>query len=163
MSTIATAGVALGNKALCASMEAMGVDRLTRIGTLLATLALAACATTNSARAPDADLHRLKTFYVARLSADERGIEKLIASRLTVMGYQCTSGDAPTPASPVDAIVTYQDRWMWDITMYMIKLDIQIHDGATGAVLANGEVVRPSLQRKSPEGMVEETLGVVFK
>jgi hypothetical protein len=45
----------------------------------------------------------------------------------------------------------------------MIKLDIQVHDGATGAVLANGEVVRPSLQRKSPEGMVEETLGVVFK
>jgi hypothetical protein len=139
------------------------MNRLGRIGALLPVLVLAACATTNSARAPDVDLHKLKTFYVTRLPADERGIEKLIATRLTTMGYQCTSGDAQTPASPVDAIVTYQDRWMWDITMYMIKLDIQIHDGATGAVLANGEVVRPSLQRKSPEGMVEETLGVVFK
>jgi len=126
-------------------------------------LVLTACATSNSAHAPDVDLHKLKTFYVARLPADERGVEKLIATRLTAMGYQSTSGDAPKPAAPVDAIVTYQDRWMWDITMYMIKLDIQIHDGATGAVLANGEVMRPSLQRKSPEGMVEETLGVVFK
>jgi hypothetical protein len=139
------------------------LNRLTQIGMLLPALLLTACATSNSARAPDADMHKLKTFYVTRLPADERGIEKLISTRLNVMGYQCTSGDAQTPASPVDAIVTYQDRWMWDITMYMIKLDIQVHDGATGAVLANGEVTRPSLQRKSPEGMVEETLGVVFK
>lgn len=130
---------------------------------LFAALLLTACASTHSAHAPDADLHKLKTFYVARLPADERGIEKLLAKRLTVLGYQCTAGDAQTPASAVDAVVTYQDHWMWDITMYMIKLDIQIHDGATGAILATGEVTRPSLQRKSPEGMVEETLGVVFK
>lgn len=130
---------------------------------LLATLMLGGCATNNSARAPDADLHRLKTFYVVRLPADERGIEKLISKRINALGYQCSSGDAERPTDPVDAIVTYQDRWMWDITMYMIKLDIQIHDGATGAILANGEVMRPSLQRKSPEGMVEETLGVIFK
>ena len=139
------------------------MNRVSQLGIVLITLLLTACASSNSARAPDADLHRLKTMYVARLPADERGIEKLIANRLTVLGYQCTSGDAQTPAAPVDAIVTYQDRWMWDITMYMIKLDVQIHDGKTGAILANGEVMRPSLQRKSPEGMVEETLGVVFK
>lgn len=139
------------------------MKRQAQTGALLLTLVLAACATSNSARAPDADLRRLKTFYVARLPADERGIEKVIVSRLTVMGYQCTSGESQTSPAPVDAIVTYQDRWMWDITMYMIKLDIQIHDGTTGAILANGEVMRPSLQRKSPEVMVEETLGVVFK
>jgi len=139
------------------------VKRITRIAVLLLVMVMAGCATNKASHAPDADLHKLKTFYVARLPADENGVEKLIAKRLNVLGYQCTSGDAQTPATPVDAVVTYQDRWMWDITMYMIKLDIQIHDGATGAILANGEVVRPSLQRKSPEGMVEETLGVIFK
>ena len=137
--------------------------RLAQLAVLLATTVLGGCATTNSARAPDADLHKLKTFYVVRVPEDERGIEKLIAQRLVTLGYQCTSGDASTPATAVDAIVTYQDRWMWDITMYMIKLSIQIHDGATGAILASGEVMRPSLQRKSPQGMVEETLGVIFK
>jgi len=139
------------------------VKWITRIAVLLLVVVMAGCATNKASHAPDADLHKLKTFYVARLPADENGVEKLIAKRLNVLGYQCTSGDAQTPATPVDAVVTYQDRWMWDITMYMIKLDIQIHDGATGAILANGEVVRPSLQRKSPEGMVEETLGVIFK
>ena len=137
--------------------------RLIQIAMLLSTLVLTACATTHSARVSDADLHKLKTLYVPRVPEDERGIEKLISNRLNVMGYRCTSGDAQTPAAPVDAIVTYEDHWMWDITMYMIKLDIQVHDGKTGAILANGEVKRPSLQRKSPEGMVEETLGVVFK
>ncbi len=139
------------------------MHRVMRFGVLLPALLLGACATNNAVKAPDVDLSKLKTFYVVRLPADERGIEKLIAARLTAMGYQGSSGDAAKPAEPADAIVTYQDRWMWDITMYMIKLDIQIRDGKSGAVLAKGEVMRPSLQRKSPEGMVEETLGVIFK
>jgi len=139
------------------------MKRVMGIGMLLPILMLSACATNNAARAPDANLSKLKTFYVVRVPEDERGIEKLIADRLTAMGYQSTTGDAPKPAARVDAIVTYQDRWMWDITMYMIKLDVQIRDGTSGAILAKGEVMRPSLQRKSPEGMVEETLGVIFK
>jgi hypothetical protein len=139
------------------------VNRITAIGAGVLVLTLCACATVNSAKAPDADLNHLKTFYVARLPADERGVEKLISARLVAMGYQSSFGDAPVPPAPVDAVVTYQDRWMWDITMYMIKLDIQVHDGKSGAILANGEAMRPSLQRKSPEGMVEEVVGVIFK
>jgi hypothetical protein len=137
--------------------------RLIRTALLMPLLLLAACATQTSSRAPDVDLSHLKTFYVARLPADSRGIQKLIAARLQQLGYQSTWGDARTPPSPVDAIITYQDRWMWDITMYMIRLDVQLRDGKTGAILAYAEVTRPSLQRKSPQGMVEETLGEIFK
>ena len=139
------------------------MHRLMRVGLLVPILMLSACATNNATKAPDVNLTQLKTFYVVRVPEDERGIEKLIAARLNAMGYRSSSGIADKPDTPVDAIVTYQDRWMWDITMYMIKLDIQIHDGTSGAILAKGEVMRPSLQRKSPEGMVEETLGVIFK
>jgi hypothetical protein len=134
-----------------------------RLAAIPALLLLTACATSNSARAPDVDLHKLKTFYVARVPEDGRGIEKIIAKSLTDRGYQSSSGDTPTPPARVDAVVTYQDRWMWDMTMYMIKLDLQVHDGASGAVLAKSEVMRPSLQRKSPEGMVNEALDLVFK
>jgi hypothetical protein len=133
------------------------------IGLLSAMLLLVGCATVNSVKAPDADLTKLKTYYVARLPADERGIEKLIASRLESMGHPSTSGDAQTPPAKVDAVLTYQDRWMWDITMYMIRLDIQIRDGQSGAILATGQVMRPSMQRKSPEGMVEEVLKETIK
>ena len=47
---------------------------------------LAACATLDSAKAPDANVKGLKSFYVVRVPEDERGIEKLIATRLS--GYQ---------------------------------------------------------------------------
>jgi hypothetical protein len=127
------------------------------------TLLLGACATVESAKAPDADLKSLKSFYVVRVPEDERGVEKLIAARLGALGYSATSGDAAQPPQHVDAIVTYVDRWMWDITMYLIKLDIQIHDGSSGAVIARAQAMRPSLQRKSPEGMVQEVLGEIFK
>jgi hypothetical protein len=124
---------------------------------------LGACATLESAQAPDANVKGLKTFYVIRVPEDERGIEKIIAARLSAMGYTATSGDTPQPPTRADAVVTYQDRWMWDITMYMIKLDVQIHDGNSGAVIVRAQAMRPSLQRKSPEGMVEEVLAEIFK
>ncbi len=124
---------------------------------------LGGCATLDSAKAPDANLKSLHTFYVAKETDDDNAVNKLIAARLTTMGYQATFGDAAQPAEHADAIVTYQDRWMWDITMYMIKLDVQVHDGGSGAVLARAQSMRPSLQRKSAEGMVQEVLGEIFK
>lgn len=139
------------------------MTRLIRTALLFGLLLLAACATETSAIAPSADLSHLKTFYVARLPADHRGIQKLISGRLRQLGYQSTWGDAQTPPSPVNAIITYQDRWMWDMTMYMIRLDVQVRDGRTAAILAYAEVTRPSLQRKSPKGMVEQALGELFK
>jgi hypothetical protein len=114
-------------------------------------------------KVPGVDLSRLKTFYVQRLPADERGIEQLIAKELVKTGYVSSFGSAEIPSSPVDAIVTYQDKWMWDITMYMLQLSIQIRDGKDRMVLATGQSLRPSLVRKSPEGMVEEVLGEIFK
>ena len=132
-------------------------------GLACASVLLSACATLESAKAPDANLKGLKSFYVVQESGDDHAIDKLIATRLTGMGFTATCGDAPQPASRVDAIVTYQDRWMWDITMYMIKLDVQLHDGESGAVVARAQSMRPSLQRKSPENMVQEVIGEIFK
>ena len=109
-------------------ISVVGVKWLPWLGVLIFTVTLSACATSNFAQAPDADLHKLKTFYVVHLPVDKHGIEKLISDRLTALGYESAYGDAQTPPSRVDAIITYQDHWMWDITMYMIKLDIQVHD-----------------------------------
>ena len=43
------------------------------------------------------------------------------------------------------------------------RLSVQIRDGSSGAILASGESMRPSLQRKSPAGMVEEVLTEIWK
>lgn len=131
--------------------------------TLAAAMLLTACANMKADKAPGADLSRLHSYYVQKLPADTRGVDKLISDRLNTMGYQSTLGVADAPPKPVDAIVTYQDKWMWDITMYMIRLDVQVRDGASRNVLASAQSYRPSLQRKPPEGMVEEVLNQIFE
>jgi hypothetical protein len=127
-------------------------------------LMFAACASNLEAKKmPGADLSPLKTVYVQKLAADERGIDQLIANQLTRMGFIASNGASETLASPVDAIVTYQDKWMWDMTMYMLQLSVQILDGQTRLVLATGQAMHTSLVRKSPEEMVEEVLKEIFK
>ncbi len=125
-------------------------------------LLLAACAspTLEAKKMPGAELSPIKTVFVQRLAADERGIDQLIVNQLTRMGFAATNSVIDPPS---DAIVTYQDRWMWDITMFMVQLSIQVRDGQTKMVLANGQSWRPSLERKSPEEMVEEVLMAIFK
>jgi hypothetical protein len=112
---------------------------------------------------PGTDLSALKKIYVVRLMADQRGVEKLIADRLNLMGYQATAGEAVNVPADADAIITYQDKWMWDITMYMIQLDVQVRQPKTQAAIASGHSLRTSLVRKSPPEMVEEVLTDLFK
>jgi len=127
-------------------------------------LTLTACAESLTAkRMPGADLSPLKTVYVQKLLADERGIDLLIANQLTRMGFIAMNGASETSPSPADAIVTYQDRWRWDITMYMSQLNVQIRDGQTRMRLATGQAVHTSLVRKSPEEMVVDVLTEIFK
>jgi len=109
------------------------------------------------------DLDALQRFYVVKLSADNRGIQHLIVNKLNSMGKTAVAGTNPNPASPVDAVVTYEDKWMWDISMYMLELRIGIRDPETNYKFASGHSYRTSLVRKSPEEMVSEVLGKIFE
>lgn len=117
----------------------------------------------NSNITPGTDLKGLKKFYVVRLPADQRGIDRLIADRLNLMGRQATNGDKSGMPEDTQALVTYQDKWMWDMTMYMIELNIQLRQPKTEIAIASGHSMRTSLVRKSPPEMVEEVLTDMFK
>lgn len=147
------------------TMERYPMKRVLMVLALLLTSALAggcASVSVNASVAPNVDVKTLKTFYVRKLSADGRGMERLIADRLSKMGYTATSGTALHASQPVDAIVTYEDRWMWDITMYMLEMKIFLRDPSTEFVLASGHSFRTSLVRKPPEFMIEEALNKIF-
>lgn len=108
-----------------------------------------------------AALTGLKTMYVKKLEADGRGIDGLIADKLRTRGYTVTNG-AEKPEG-IDARVTYKDKWMWDITMYMLELTITIRDPKTDFPLATGNSFHTSLTRKSPTEMVDEVIENIFK
>jgi len=135
-----------------------------RISIILIFFLLAGCskAVLKSDSDPNVDLSKLEYFYVQKLAADSRGIEKLIAGKLNEFGFQATSGIDTTPEGPLDAVVTYKDRWVWDITMYMLEIDIQLHDPETDFIFATTSSYRTSLVRKSPEEMIDEVLRDLF-
>ena len=110
---------------------------------------------------PTADLVGIKTIYVTKFAPDGRGINLLISDKLKSMGYSVNTGiDRP---KDVDVIVTYKDKWMWDITMYMIELTVIIRDPENNFPLASGNSYHTSLTRKSPDEMVAEVVNNIFK
>ena len=125
---------------------------------------LPGCANQATARiTPGADMSRVKSFYVVTQPDDKRGVGKLIQASLTKRGYATTIGPEKPAPYKADALVTYLDKWMWDITMYMIELTVVIRNPDNNFPLATGNSMHASLTRLSPEAMVEEVLGNIFK
>lgn len=130
---------------------------------VVALFALSGCAVNRATGSvdPSADLSSLKTMYVKKLPADNRGVEFLIAEKLRTRGVAATAGDGAVPGG-VDAVVTYVDRWMWDITMYMLELTVTIRDPKTDFPLATGNSFHTSLTRLSPKEMVSEVIDNIY-
>ncbi|WOO42315.1 hypothetical protein [Rubellicoccus peritrichatus] len=101
-------------------------------------------------------------YYVERLPADGRGINRQIVDALRKRGLKAATGEAGQLPVGTDVVVTYQDRWMWDYTMYMIRLNIQLKT-VDGELLASGESYRTGMIRKPPEFMIDEILNEIFE
>ena len=126
-------------------------------------LMLAGCINRSSANlTPDADLSGAKTFYVVTLAADERGINRLINERLIQMGYKSSTGPNDAIPDGTGVVVTYADKWIWDITMYMLELTITFRDPESSFPMAVGNSYHTSMTRLSPEEMVNEVLTNIF-
>ena len=110
----------------------------------------------------DARLAAESAFYVVRHAKDDRDIAAMIAGSLRSMGHNASSGTVATLPDVVDILVTYEDRWYWDMATYMLSIEIKFRDPQTEAVLASGKSMRTSLARKSPEYMTNEVLREIF-
>ena len=108
-----------------------------------------------------ADLSGIKSIHVTKFAPDSHDINLIIADNLRKRGFLVTTG-TETP-SDIDIVITYVDKWMWDLTMYMLELTITFRDPKTDYPLATGNSYHTSLTRKSPEEMVEEVLTNIFK
>lgn len=128
-----------------------------------AVLLVFGCAKLTASVPSGTDISKLKSFYVVRLVQDERGINQLIRNELATRGLEATTGPESARPQTVDVIVSYEDRWMWDITMYMLSLSITFRHPETNTFLASGQSYRPSLERKEPLEMVKEVLDEIFK
>lgn len=110
---------------------------------------------------PSANLDKLRVVQVRKLEGEDGTVQKLIAGNLRKRGYE-VSEDAKPPEK-VDAVVTYVDKWMWDITMYLFELTVTVREPKSDFPLATGNSLHSSLTRLSPPEMVDEVVGNIFK
>ena len=110
---------------------------------------------------PTTNLSALKTMYVQHYESDNSGVNEEIAQHLRDKGVVVTTGSGEPP-SGIDALVTYEDHWRWDITMYLLQLKITIRNPNTEYVLASGVSLHTSLSRKSQTEMVTEVINNIY-
>ena len=109
------------------------------------------------------NLSAIKSYYVVHQPKDTHGIHELIKDRLIKDGLSATAGPELAQGNyKADAIITYVDRWMWDMTLYLLELTVTITDATNGFPLASGDSYHTSLTRKSPEEMVDEVMTNIF-
>ncbi len=133
-------------------------------GFLLLCLLASASGCANHATAsltPGADLSRIKSFYLIP-GAEDKDNYKLIQANLEKRGYAVSTGPEMLPPYKSDAVLTYIDKWMWDITPYMLELTITFRDPINNSPMAVGNSLHSSLSRKSAEDMVDEVLTNIF-
>lgn len=137
------------------------MKRLLPIVAIATIMALGSGCAVNRAGAtlsPGADLSKVKTAYVVKHSKDKYKVNEIIKTKLESRGYAVTTGPELPPPYTTDIAVTYVDKWMWDITMYMLELTIDFRDPKSNFPIATGNSFHTSLTRKSPDEMVEEVL-----
>ncbi|CAD5372805.1 conserved exported hypothetical protein [Rubrivivax sp. A210] len=133
--------------------------------TLLASALLfnSGCAVNRATATADPSLQwdSLKSLHVKKLEGEDGSVRKLIVEKFRASGFAVSTD--PEPAVKPDAVVTYHDKWMWDITMYLLELTITLHDPRSDVAVASGNSLHTSLTRKSPKEMVDEVVDNILK
>jgi hypothetical protein len=142
------------------------MKRLLNLGVVigLVTLLFTGCAVNRATASvdPSANLSAIKTMYVRKQAEDNTTTNVFIADRLRSKGVTVSTGAGAAP-SGVDAVVDYVEKWMWDITMYMLELTVTIRDPKTEFPLASGNSYHTSLTRLSPQEMANEVVDNIYK
>lgn len=125
----------------------------------------AACATNREhARFDlDRDIQASDVFYVVQSTDDQRELGKLIADNLSTRGMTASSGSADSKPDGITVLVTYEDRWNWDITMFLIEMTITLRDPTTEDAFAIGSSYHTSMSRLNPVEMIDEIISNLIK
>ena len=126
-------------------------------------IVVAGCSSVKANVVRDADLSKSRTFYVEKNEKDKRGIEIMLRDELRRWGRRATCGPQGLKPGGTHVLVTYADRWHWDLRMYMRELKVEFRDPETGEVVASVVSRRDSLTDRGPESMVWVTLVEIFE
>lgn len=107
---------------------------------------------------PGRDIQTSDVFFVERTDDERRDLGQLIADNLSARGMTAKLGNGGSMPHETTILVTYKDRWSWDITMFLIEMSITLRDPLTREAFAIGTSYHTSMSRLNPVEMVEEII-----
>jgi hypothetical protein len=128
------------------------------LGPVTALLALA-CATSQGGIAIPAET-RGAVFYVQSHSADERELDEQIADVMRSRGLDASA----TESEGYDYLVTYIDRWQWDMRVYLVDLRIDVRERESRLLVATGRSFQSSMSATgdSHRDVIERVVDVLL-
>lgn len=101
-------------------------------------------------------------YFVERHEQDQRRLDVTIAAAFAKRGVAASSGTRSERPPDCDVLVTYEDRWQWDMTLYLLSMRIDLRDPKTNALLGTGNSMQTSLARKPAEEVIARIVGGFF-
>ncbi len=130
---------------------------------LALSLALVACSQSSldGFRVPQEQHDSGVVYFVKNHGNDERNLDTVIAGAMTAMGFKAT---AEQPES-FDYLVTYEDRWSWDMRMYLIDLRVDVRDATTNVLIGTARSFQTSLSAmgKTHQSIVQDVVSLLAK
>lgn len=127
-----------------------------------ALLLFAGCASNYAWKDQKVDLTKRKHFYVESELADSHQLHLAIAEQLREMGYTVSSGYLTMMPKDADVLISFNSRWTWDFTNYLIELNIQVRDPVNGKILASAGYHRPGIGGTSSKDLIHRTLATIL-
>jgi hypothetical protein len=101
-------------------------------------------------------------FYVERHPEEDWGLHQILADEISLLGYKASAGEPGRQPAVADAVVTYDDKWFWDLSPYMLELNVRVLDAQSRSLIVKGRSYRTSLARRNPKTMARETIRAIF-
>ena len=105
---------------------------------LCLTLVLASCGSVTVRQTAKSSITPSSQIYVVRPDDSDRDIDKFIRDAFVRRGYHVSAGPQAEMPSKTSHYINYIDRWYWDMAMYLVSLDVVVHDRKSGMMVGAG-------------------------
>ncbi len=132
------------------------------LGLLVSTLLAGGCSHQISG-GPESgvEMARYRSYYVVTEKQDN-DVAQALQKDLSSRGLAVSAGQEGAMPPGTQVKILFKDKWMWDITMYLLEVKIDMIDPNSGALLASGRCYRTSMVRKPVPEMVKEVTDRIY-
>ena len=101
-------------------------------------LVLVSCGSVTVRQTAKSSITPRSSIYVVRPDDSDRDIDKFINDAFMRRGYHVSAGPHAQMPANTSHYVNYVDRWYWDMAMYLVSLDVIVHDRKSGMMVGAG-------------------------